>query len=230
MSTVMASQPWSVHDHEQVAKDIARMEAGFSYYIDEVHAKKATNFRGKFKLNSKADDVFYSKCLFHGLNWRQGFNDFPCEFQGEMESVLYCEHPDAETCDGPGATYYRKCHTGWTLNLEPLSTHPCLTDGDRALITEHNNDAVSLMEKCIDKAKPYREDSGGFKRMVKHIARVKKVLVPLEAAIGRPTRSLSGQSSPQVHTHTHRVGSLPIEQTLAEAEEWEAARHGRSRM
>ena len=101
MGTVMASQPWSVHDHEQVAKDIARMEAGFSYYIDEVHAKKATNFRGKFKPND-ADDVFYKKCLFHGLNSRSGFNDFPCQFKSEMESVLYREHPDAETCDVPG--------------------------------------------------------------------------------------------------------------------------------
>lgn len=174
----MAHVPWTFEDHVQCARDISRVSHSFHQYIEEVHQKKAKFCRkkNKYKLNSKSDERFYSIFLFHKKQCVSGFNTFPCDFQGEMDRVLFLECAD----EAKMSTYYADSKRGWTLDLPPLSSHPVLTEGDRQLVHELNRELMGLMQRCIDKTKSFHgaPSARNLNKMRSCLAHVRK----LEAA------------------------------------------------
>lgn len=145
----MSTGRWSMDDHVGCARDIAQMDESFSYYIREMHQKKAQFKRKRYKLRSSDDDVFYSKFLFHKKSKRANvFMTFPSTFNSAMEDVMYLEHPSTANTN----VYYGDDKAS-VQDLTPLCSSPTMTPGDREIITKLNHEYIRLMKKCISRTR-----------------------------------------------------------------------------
>lgn len=169
---------WTFNDHLCCAERIWELWYAIDFYIEEVHRKKATShWSGKFILNSKQDQQFYKKHLFHGKGGRDNFQSFPSVFQCQLDSCFFADIP---TYNGrPLYIYYasetqdsgkKKASTGYT----PLSSHETLTENDKKLISDVNHEIVVHMDYCIQKIQSHGNARSDLMRCRKMIANIAK--------------------------------------------------------
>ena len=92
-----------IRKHCELAGSIHRMRRLRSFMKDEIHNKRAVFKRKKYKINPELQGP-YDKIIFGGKRSFNGFDVFPCEYMGILDSLMFDEFrkTNIEQALGPG--------------------------------------------------------------------------------------------------------------------------------
>lgn len=161
---------WSLDDHRRCSEDLRSWYHRIEFYIEQVHAKKCIEKRGRYIPRSKPVDRLLRNWLFHGKQHRSTLDPFPSCFKSNMQSCMFLEHSGSPRCDD--RVYYGVKHRDPTPSgeaaPEPLDDCPELTPVDIQKIKQMNEAYVAFMDRCIAhvKSQPRVLCADGLARMV----------------------------------------------------------------
>jgi hypothetical protein len=91
IESLSATEREFLRKHIQLSGSIMRIIAIQNFLIEEVHAKRAVEKRGKFMPTDPKIEKLYSTILFGGRKRVTSFDAFPSEFKCQLDMMLFRE-------------------------------------------------------------------------------------------------------------------------------------------
>jgi hypothetical protein len=88
LTTLTPNEKDLLHKHCELAGQMRRIRHLRTFLVNEIHDKRAVLKRNKYKINSELETP-YGKILFGGKKRINGFDTFPCAYQGTLDSLVF---------------------------------------------------------------------------------------------------------------------------------------------
>ena len=88
LTTLTPNEKDLLRKHCELAGHMRRIRHLRTFLVNEIHDKRAVLKRKKYKINAELEKP-YGKILFGGKKRINGFDTFPCAYQGTLDSLVF---------------------------------------------------------------------------------------------------------------------------------------------
>ena len=88
LTTLTTNEKDLLRKHCELAGHMRRIRHLRTFLVNEIHDKRAVLKRKKYKINAELEKP-YGKILFGGKKRINGFDTFPCAYQGTLDSLVF---------------------------------------------------------------------------------------------------------------------------------------------